>query len=99
MFTVYILYSSSTDSFYVGQTSDLTKRLLDHNQHIYTKAETRKANDWELFFSLQCESRQQALKIETHIKKMKSRKYFQNLARYPEISNKLLVKYAKVQSR
>ncbi|WP_166637279.1 GIY-YIG nuclease family protein, partial [Algoriphagus boseongensis] len=32
-FFVYILYSKSTDRFYVGQTVDLEKRLEEHNQN------------------------------------------------------------------
>jgi len=33
-------------------------------------------------------------KIEIHIKKMKSKKYIQDLKKYPEIAQKLLKKYS-----
>jgi putative endonuclease len=32
------------------------------------------------------------MKIERHIKKMKSKKYIQNLKKYPEMVEKLLIK-------
>jgi putative endonuclease len=37
---------------------------------------------------------EQAHKIENHIKKMKSKKYIENLKKYPEISLRLLQKYS-----
>lgn len=39
-------------------------------------------------------SMSQALKIEDHIKRMKSVKYFQSLNAYPEMSEKLKQKYS-----
>ena len=32
MFTVYVLYSEKYDKLYIGDTSDLKKRLLSHNE-------------------------------------------------------------------
>ncbi len=40
---------------------------------------TSKANDWELFFSIDSLSYNQARQIELHIKKMKSKKYIYDL--------------------
>ncbi|MEY3084859.1 MAG: hypothetical protein RL037_1039, partial [Bacteroidota bacterium] len=37
--------------------------------------------------------------IEAHIKQMKSRKYIENLVRFPEISQKLKDKYSAGSSR
>jgi putative endonuclease len=31
MYTVYILYSSTTQKYYVGQTQNLENRLIEHN--------------------------------------------------------------------
>ncbi|MBK9191152.1 MAG: GIY-YIG nuclease family protein [Crocinitomicaceae bacterium] len=41
MFFVYILYSSSLNKYYVGQTQQLEKRLIRHNQgnEKFTKSE------------------------------------------------------------
>ena len=49
--------------------------------------------DWVLVFKILCVNKKQAMLIEKHIKSMKSRKYIENLIKYPEISQKLLEKY------
>jgi putative endonuclease len=36
---------------------------------------------------------EQAREIEKHLKKMKSRKYLENLKRYPEMLGKLLLRF------
>ncbi|MBI3123947.1 MAG: GIY-YIG nuclease family protein, partial [Ignavibacteriales bacterium] len=39
MFYVYVLYSSKFNKIYIGQTCDLTNRLIEHNsgKSFYTK--------------------------------------------------------------
>lgn len=91
---VYILYSTKLDRFYTGITTLLVEeRFENHLQKRFGKLNfTQKADDWNLFWSMECESFQQARNIELHIKKMKSKIYIQNLLKYPEIGNKLLLK-------
>ncbi len=93
MHQVYILYSKQLDKFYIGECEDLFERINQHNTSFYEKSYTSKVNDWSLFFQINCVDRIQPRKIEAHIKKMKSRKYLENLVKYPEISEKLLSKY------
>jgi len=81
------------DAFYVGQTIDLLKRVEEHNSKFYGNTYTAKANDWILYFSIECDSRKQAILIESHIKRMKSRKYYESLKTYPNISINLKNKY------
>jgi len=92
-FSVYILYSKSLDIFYIGYTSDLPKRLDQHNQHVFKDAFTARAVDWAVFFGIRCINEEQAKKVERHIKRNKSRKYLENLKKYPGIVEKLLLKY------
>ena len=92
---VYILYSSSLDRFYIGFTTDLPEQRLErHLAKYYENAFTRKADDWELFWWLQCKSEAQAKKIERHIKRMKSRVFIQTLKKYSDIGIRLLEQYA-----
>ena len=93
MFYIYILYSKNIDTFYVGQTIDLHKRVEEHNSKFYDNTYTAKTNDWILYFSIECDSRKQAILIESHIKSMKSRKYYESLKTYPDISINLKNKY------
>ena len=93
MFTVYILHSKKLNRFYTGFTTNLELRLHFHENAVARKF-TAKANDWVLFLEIACESKSQGLAIEKHIKKMKSRIYIENLIKYPEIIEKLRIKYS-----
>ncbi|MGB0886524.1 MAG: GIY-YIG nuclease family protein [Vicingaceae bacterium] len=90
---VYILFSTQYNRFYIGETCDFENRLKQHNSGFYDKSYTKKANDWKQHLLIECESKKQALKIERHIKKMKSVAYLGNLKKYPEIILKLKQKY------
>ncbi len=91
---VYVIYSESIDTFYIGQSVDLEIRVHQHNVHENEHSHTSIADDWVLFYYITCECRRQAIQIENHIKRMKSRKYLENLKKHPEISSKLKAKYA-----
>ncbi len=93
MFCVYILYSKSLNLFYVGQTEDINARINEHNSGFYKNSFTAKAHDWNLYHLINCTSKTQAIKIEAHIKRMKSRKYIESLKTYPEIADKLTLLY------
>lgn len=92
MASVYILYSSSADSFYIGSCKDLQERLVQHKEKTFDGF-TSNNDDWELFFSINDLEYAQVRDIEIHIKKMKSRKYLQNLAQFPEMKEKLILRY------
>ena len=99
MATIYILYSPSIDQFYIGSCLDLKQRLEQHLNKSYQVGFTHRANDWELFYSIEGLEYNIARMIEQYIKKMKSRKYLQNLKTYPEIKEKLIEKYRAGSSR
>jgi putative endonuclease len=71
VFSVYILKSSVTSKYYIGQTSDIEKRLLYHNLG-YSKS-TKAGIPWRLMYSENFDTRQQAMKREAELKKYKSR--------------------------
>ncbi|WP_347374370.1 GIY-YIG nuclease family protein [Aequorivita sp. Q41] len=89
---VYILHSKKLSKFYTGYTSNLDVRFTFH-QNPESRKFTYRADDWEIFYKIKCQSQKQAIAIESHIKKMKSKTYIQNLKKYPEISIKLLQKF------
>ncbi len=92
----YILYSKCLDRYYTGFTTLAPEeRLQNHLSSYYGTAKfTNKAKDWELFWYTECVNTKQAQSIERHIKKMKSKKYIQNLLKYPEITKKLKSNYS-----
>ena len=91
--TVYILYSKKLDKHYIGFTENLIQRLEFHLNDTQSRKFTFKSDDWELIFTIECETKYQGLSIEKHIKSMKSRIYMQNVLQYPEMRFKLLEKY------
>ncbi len=95
-FFCYILYSKSINRFYVGYTTDLEERLKLHNTGYFKgRTYTRKSSDWELFLKIPCETIGQAVLLESRIKRMKSRKYIENLKKYPEMIEKILKEFHK----
>ena len=95
MICCYIIFSEKLNRFYVGASqSELDLRIQKHNDHSYGNHRfTAKADDWKLFLALECSSYPQAIRIERHIKNMKSSSYIHNLLKYPEMIEKLLEKY------
>ena len=94
MATVYIIYSKNIDKFYVGSCLNLVERLEQHNTHVFQVGFTHRASDWEVYYSKEIDSQDLARKIESHIKRMRSRSYYENLKKYPSIIEKLILKYS-----
>ncbi len=69
---VYILKSESADKYYIGCSSNPTRRLEFHNSK--EKGFTSRYRPWELIFEKEYPSKEEALKVEKKIKSWKSRK-------------------------
>ena len=81
-FVVYIIYSSSLDQYYVGNSENTEDRLFRHNNS--GSKSTKKANDWELVYTEIFPTKSEATKRELEIKKKKSRKYIEWLINSPD---------------
>ena len=77
MFYVYILYSVSRDRHYVGYTSNVDERVIEHNAGATNY--TRSGKPWILVYKEQYELKSEAMKREREIKMKKSRKYIEYL--------------------
>ncbi|HRP39585.1 MAG: GIY-YIG nuclease family protein [Chitinophagales bacterium] len=65
MASVYILYSESSNKFYVGYTTEtVAKRLEKHNSGFYEHKYTARGKPWTAYFEIECESVKQAVGIE-----------------------------------
>ena len=95
MAAVYILSSKEAGHFYIGSCMNIELRLAQHKSGEFTSSFTSNHTDWELFYMMDGLDYGQSRKIEAHIKRMKSRKYIENLSIYPEIMEKLLIQYQK----
>lgn len=94
MLYVYILYSPKIDRFYIGQTFDVDARIEKHNSGFYDNKWTARGKPWKLFLKIETTNKETSLKIEAHIKKMKNKKYIRNLAKYPEMAQKLIDRFS-----
>jgi len=82
----YILQSQSTGRFYCGHTSDLVRRLNQHNDPNYRLSRTTKVfqGPWKLVWSQACETRSEAMKLEKSIKKRGVGRYYHKVAQSAE---------------
>ena len=98
-YVCYIIFSKTLNHYYIAYTSDVDTRLKLHNGGYFGgKTYTYKADDWKIFMIIPCESINQAMYVESKIKKMKSRKYIDNLKIYPQLVNKILFDFIKEQN-
>ena len=82
-YKVYII-KSINQKYYIGQTNDLEDRLKRHNtnRNKYTKGR----GPWEIVISYDTETRSEAVKIESYLKKLKNSelaiKYLEKLSMF-----------------
>jgi putative endonuclease len=70
----------------------LQQRINIHNQALYgSKCFTASAKDWRLIIFIQTENYTHAIRLERKIKAMKSSKYIENLLKYPELIEKIIL--------
>ncbi|WP_421977933.1 GIY-YIG nuclease family protein [Roseivirga seohaensis] len=92
-FVVYILFSASLDKFYIGYTSNFEERIRFHNDSVKNNIWTKRGQPWKEFFIIKDLTKSPALKIEKHIKRMKSKKYTQELSNDPKLVEQLKAQF------
>jgi putative endonuclease len=80
---VYILESENTGRFYCGQTTDVDRRLKQHNDPNYHLPKTTKRFEgpWKPVWSCECSSRGKAMELEKRIKKRGISRFLDTLNR------------------
>ena len=80
MFYIYILFSKSIDRYYIGHTSDVYRRLYEHNNPVESSKYTGKGVPWNLILYFEIsDSRSEAIQVERFIKRQKNRSFIQKL--------------------
>ena len=74
---MYILYSEKLNKYYIGSCINLERRLYEHN--IGHSSFTSTGIPWKLVYSEEFETDLEAKRREMKVKKMKSRKYIEQL--------------------
>ncbi len=73
-YVVYVLYSDRYNKIYVGQTEDLCRRIIEHNEGILSKY-TKRYKPWRVIYTEEHESRSEALKREKQLKSSRGRAF------------------------
>ena len=91
MFYVYAIYNKERNKIYIGQTADIEKRLKRHNSELKSKLSSftsKNAGDWELIYSEEVDTRENAMKREKQLKTSKGRLFIKSLLSLYEINSK-----------
>lgn len=76
MYYTYILFSKSINKYYVGYTSDLKKRFDRHGKD--RSKFTGQCDDWEMVKFFEFETKSEAMKLESKIKKRGIKRFLES---------------------
>ena len=77
-YSIYILYNEKNDKFYIGQTNDIERRLIEHN--LGKSNYTSKYNgEWRLVYQEELSDRTTVLKRERFLKNQKNKNFYKKL--------------------
>mgnify|MGYP000206359681 CR=1 FL=1 len=83
MFYVYVIKNSQNGKIYIGQTSNLEKRLKRHNNKLSNKRKSftqknKGSGEWILVYKEEFKERKDALKREKELKSFQGRKFLRD---------------------
>lgn len=76
---VYALYNRQCDRIYIGQTQNLDKRIIEHNQKVGNHYTAKYQGEWELIYSESIVTRSEAIKREKQLKSFRGREFIRGL--------------------
>ena len=74
MYTVYVLHSKGSDKIYIGYSSDVERRLADHNEKA-TKGYTLRYRPWTIVHTETYKTKKEAIRREKELKSARGRKF------------------------
>ncbi len=88
MFFIYVLRNIETNKRYIGHTSDLKRRIDEHNtSNLNPKRYTKKIpGPWELIYKEEYSARSQAMRREKFLKSGQGREWLKKLFEKPHFS-------------
>jgi putative endonuclease len=78
MYFVYGIHNTKHDKIYIGQTKDLPSRLGLHNNHTFKGYTSRFDGKWDLIYSEECNTREDALIREKQLKSYRGRQFIKS---------------------
>jgi putative endonuclease len=92
MHYLYIIYSDSSQKFYIGETNNMEDRVSKHQNHFYSNSFTKIADDWRIVLTFNCIDKEEAIYLENFIKRMKSKTFNNKIINDPSILKDILSK-------
>ena len=74
-FFVYAIYNKISKKIYIGQTSNLEKRILEHNNKFGNHYTAKFLGAWKLIYKEELKTRQEALIREKQLKSFRGREF------------------------
>ncbi|AFH50303.1 Putative endonuclease [Ignavibacterium album JCM 16511] len=78
MYTVYTIYSEKFNKIYIGQTENIERRMLEHNNGLLS-VYSKRYRPWELVYTEEYPTRAEAMKREKQLKSQKGREFIWKL--------------------
>jgi putative endonuclease len=75
MYHVYAIYNHMARKLYIGQTQDLSQRLVQHNERTFIGYTSRFHGEWKLIYKESVATRSEALKREKQLKSFRGREF------------------------
>jgi putative endonuclease len=77
---VYVIQSESSGRYYCGQSTDVERRVRQHNDPDYCLSKTTKRLEgpWKLIWANACSDRSEATRLERQIKKRGIERFLQD---------------------
>ena len=75
MFWIYALYNNVVKKIYIGQTSDIEKRIKQHNLKLGNHYTARFQGRWELIYKESVATRSESIKREKQLKTARGRQF------------------------
>jgi len=76
MFVIYAIYNSKNKKVYIGQTENLSERMLLHNNKTFKKCYTSRFDGgWKLIYYEKVFTRHEAIKREKQLKSYRGREF------------------------
>lgn len=72
---IYALYNKETNKIYIGETSNVQRRVSEHNKKLGNHYTAKIKGDWKLIYKEEAEDRTNALIREKQLKSYRGRQF------------------------
>jgi putative endonuclease len=78
-YSIYVIYNKQVKKIYIGQTGNLKKRLLEHNNKKGNHYTAKFIGSWKLIYEEKYQTRKESLKREKQLKSFRGREFIKKL--------------------